>query len=299
MPDDIPQIYVNGTGLRLIQNINTGTLHIADINRPWMVSPPQSVPFTPPVTVNIGVPIVDMPGCVKVNKENAKRDPSRNKNLVNDDPKGNVVLCDGGMPYYEPPDYRANELTWTTVYGEPEEVTGGVDTGDPPPPPDSNTERPDTTEGYKDPDCPGPNELRVGDVTSSGDERVTGHQLITDPNNPKQKICETLYESTTVVEKFLPSANQATTTASIAIVATAAAAATPLLLRVIKPLVKQVIKRVQKALGKKERKLSAAEIKTNKYRKEKGLPELRFGDKKNMVKDLKKSSVQLVDLQWH
>ena len=97
-----------------------------------------------------------------------------------------------------------------------------------------------------------------------------------------------MYESTTVVEKFLPSANQATTTASIAIVATAAAAATPLLLRVIKPLVKQVIKRVQKALGKKERKLSANEIKTNKYRKEKGLPELRFGNKKNMLKDLKK-----------
>ena len=290
MPDDIPQIYVNGTGLRLIQNIDTGTLHIADINRPWMAAPPQSVPFTPPVTVNIGVPIVDMPGCVKVNKENAKRDPSRNKNLVNDDPKGNVVLCDGGMPYYEPPDYQANELTWTTVYGEPEEVTGGVDTGDPPSPPDSNTERPDTTGGYKDPECPGPNELRVGDVTSSGDERVTGHQLITDPNNPKQKICETLYESTTVVEKFLPSANQATTTASIAIVATAAAAATPLLLRVIKPLVKQVIKRVQKALGKKERKLFANEIKTNKYRKEKGLPEIRFGNKKNMLKDLKKSS---------
>ena len=184
----------------------------------------------------------------------------------------------------------ANELTWTTVYGEPEEVTGGVDTGDPPSPPDSNTERPDTTEGYKDPDCPGPNELRVGDVTSSGDERVTGHQLITDPNNSKQKICETLYESTTVVEKFLPSANQATTTVSIAVIATAGAAATPLLLRVIKPLVKQVIKRVQKALGKKEKKLSASEIKTNKYRKEKGLPELRFGDKKNMVKDLRKSS---------
>lgn len=290
MPNDIPQIYVNGTGLRLIQNIDTGTLDIANINRPWMRNTPQSVPFTPPVTVNIGVPIVDMPGCVKVNKENAKRDPSRNKNLVNDDPKGNVVLCDGGMPYYEPPDYQANELTWTTVYGEPEEVTGGVDTGDPPSPPDSNTERPDTTGGYKDPECPGPNELRVGDVTSSGDERVTGHQLITDPNNPKQKICETLYESTTVVEKFLPSANQATTTASIAIVATAAAAATPLLLKVIKPLVKQVIKRVQKALGKKERKLFANEIKTNKYRKEKGLPEIRFGNKKNMLKDLKKSS---------
>ena len=36
---------------------------------------------------------------------------------VNDDPDQNVVLCDGGMPYYEPPDYRADELTWQTVYG--------------------------------------------------------------------------------------------------------------------------------------------------------------------------------------
>ena len=41
-----------------------------------------------------------MPGCVKVHKENA-RDRNRNKNLVNDDPKGNTVLCDAGMPYYE------------------------------------------------------------------------------------------------------------------------------------------------------------------------------------------------------
>ena len=291
MPNNqIPQIFINGSGLRFIQPIDTGTVTIANIPRPWMATPPQAVPYTPPVTVNIGVPVVDMPGCVKVNKENAKRDPSRNKNLVNDDPKGNVVLCDGGMPYYEPPDYQANELTWTTVYGEPEEVTGGVDTGDPPPPPESNTDRPNTPEDYKDPECPGPNQLRVGDVTSSGDERVTGHQLITDPNNPKQKICETLYEPTTTLEKFLPSTNQISTTASIAVVATAAAAATPLLLRVVKPIVQKTIKAIQKKFGKKENRLSAAEIRTNKYRREKGLPELKFGDRKNMIKDLKKSS---------
>ena len=291
MPNnEIPQIYVNGTGLRFIQTIDTGNINISNINRPWMTTPPQSIPFSPPVTVTIGTPVVDMPGCVKVHKENAKRDPSRNKNLVNDDPKGNVVLCDSGMPYYEPPDYRANELTWTTVYGEPEEVTGGVDTGDPPPPPEANTERPNTPKEYKDPDCPGPNQLRVGDVTSSGDERVTGHQLITDPNNPKQKICETLYEPTTTLEKFLPSTNQISTTASIAVVATAAAAATPLLLRVVKPIVQKTIKAIQKKFGKKENRLSAAEIRTNKYRREKGLPELTFGDRKNMIKDLKKST---------
>ena len=48
--------------------------------------------------------------------------------------------------------------------------------------------------------------------------------------------CETLYEPTTVVEKFLPSINQITVTAAIAVVRfTASAAATPLLIRVIKP----------------------------------------------------------------
>ena len=78
--------------------------------------------------------------------------------------------------------------------------------------------------------CPGPGQLRVGDVTQSGDERVIGHQL-----SPDGKTCETLYEATTPVEKYLPSVNQTTTTVAIAVVATAGAAATPLLLRVFKP----------------------------------------------------------------
>ena len=99
-------------------------------------------------------------------------------------------------------------------------------------------------------------------------KRVTGHQLITDPNNPKQKICETLYESTTVAEKFLPSVPQATTTVAIAVIATAGAAATPLLLRIIKP-IGQKQSRQYKKFGKKDSKLSMSELKTNKYRKEK------------------------------
>ena len=64
-----------------------------------------------------------------------------------------------------------------------------------------------------------PANLRVGDITQAGDERVVGHQLIPDPNNPKVNICETLYEPTTAVEKYLPSVNQTTTTVAIAVVA--------------------------------------------------------------------------------
>ena len=275
-PNNIPQIYVNSTGgLRYLSPIETGTVTIANINTPWMRTPPQAIPWTPPVTVNIGVPVVEMPGCVKIHKENARNPQNKSSTLVNDDPDQNVVLCDGGMPYYEPPDYRADELTWQTVYGEPEEQVSGVDTGEPLGPPEADVEPPKTPNEEKEVPCPGPANLRVGDITQAGDERVVGHQLIPDPNNPKVNICETLYEPTTAVEKFLPSVNQTTTTVAIAVVATAGAAATPLLLRVFKPIITKIYKTIQKKLGKKEARLSRNDIIANEYRAKRGLPPIK------------------------
>ena len=275
-PNNIPQIYINSTGgLRYLSPIETGTVTIANINTPWMRTAPQAIPWTPPVTVNIGVPVVEMPGCVKIHKENAKNPSNKSSTLVNDDPNQNVVLCDGGMPYYEPPDYRADELTWQTVYGEPEEQVSGVDTGEPLAPPDADTTPPETPKEDKEVPCPGPANLRVGDITQAGDERVTGHQLIQDPNNPKAQICETIYEPTTAVEKFLPSVNQTTTTVAIAVVATAGAAATPLLLRVFKPIITKLYKTIQQKLGKKEARLSRNDIIANEYRAKRGLPPIK------------------------
>ena len=275
-PNNIPQIYVNSTGgLRYLSPIETGTVTISNINSPWITNPPQAIPWSPPVTVNIGVPVVEMPGCVKVHKENAKNPSNKSSTLVNDDPNQNVVLCDGGMPYYEPPDYRADELTWQTVYGEPEEQVSGVDTGEPLGPPEADVEPPKTPNEEKEVPCPGPANLRVGDITQAGDERVVGHQLIPDPNNPKVNICETLYEPTTAVEKFLPSVNQTTTTVAIAVVATAGAAATPLLLRVFKPIITKLWKTLQKKLGKKEARLTRNDIIANEYRAKRGLPPIK------------------------
>jgi hypothetical protein len=275
-PNNIPQIYINSTGgLRYLSPIETGTVTIANINTPWMRTAPQAIPWTPPVTVNIGVPVVEMPGCVKIHKENARNPQNKSSTLVNDDPNQNVVLCDGGMPYYEPPDYRADELTWQTVYGEPEEQVSGVDTGEPLGPPEADVEPPKTPNEEKEVPCPGPANLRVGDITQAGDERVVGHQLIPDPNNPKVNICETLYEPTTAVEKFLPSVNQTTTTVAIAVVATAGAAATPLLLRVFKPIITKIYKTIQKKLGKKEARLSRNDIIANEYRAKRGLPPIK------------------------
>ena len=118
--------------------------------------------------------------------------------------------------------------------------------------------------------CPGPGQLRVGDITQSGDERVTGHELSADG-----KTCITLYEPTTAAEKFLPSTNQATTTLAVAVIATAGAAATPIILRIVKPIITKIWKTLQKKLGKDVKRLSLSEIKTNKYREKKGLPPLK------------------------
>ena len=89
-----------------------------------------------------------------------------------------------------------------------------------------------------------------------------------------------MYEPINVVEQYLPSAQVATTTASIAAVAgTSALLANPLadlLLRVFKPAIKQVLTKVNKMLGKTPYKPTQAELKTNEYRVKKGLVGINF-----------------------
>ncbi len=97
-----------------------------------------------------------------------------------------------------------------------------------------------------------------------------GHRLI-----DNGKTCETLYEPTTTVEKFLPSVNQTTTTVAIAVVATAGAAATPLLIRVIKPIIKKLWTTLQKKLGKGKKK---EELTSDKILKKNGMKKLRITD---------------------
>jgi len=289
----IQNIEVNGTGIPLIRSDNVNTIGVnnawvADIRnvnvqdtRTWVINPPQAIPPTVPVTVNAGTPIVNMPGCVKVHKENAKNPRNKSKSLVNDDPKQNVVLCDGGMPYYQPPDYDYRELSWRTVYMDQDEEAEGVDTGDPPDTSVPDTPKPPATETPEgDPDCPGPLDPRIGAVGPSEKEKVVGHELQPDPNNLNKKICVALYEDINIVEQYLPSAQVVVTTATIASVAASSALlAKPLadlLLKVVKPAVKKVIGKVNAILGKTPYRLTEAEKKTNQYRVKKGLLEIPF-----------------------
>ena len=60
------------------------------------------------VTVNIGVPIVDMPGCVKYHPD-AKKNREQ-PNLKEEDSQGTRVLCDADYPTYDAMDYTPEDL---------------------------------------------------------------------------------------------------------------------------------------------------------------------------------------------
>ena len=227
-----------------IQEIGVPNVTIPQVKQSdWIYGIPFIPNNDPPVTLQIGFPIVEMPGCVKMhqdNKDHVTRLPF-DKDLVNQDEKGSTTLCPHGeYPSYDAMDYQPEQLLITR------------ETPPPPvePPPTPPEFKPDAIpETEQEVACPGPGQLRVGDITQSGDERVTGHELSVDG-----KTCVTLYESTTVVEKFLPSTNQATNTLAIAVIATAGATATPLILRIVKPVIKKITDTVRKKLGKGKKK---------------------------------------------
>ena len=62
---------------------------------------------------------------------------------------------------------------------------------------------------------------------------------------------------------------------ALAVVATAGAAATPLLIRIIRPVIKKLWTTIQKKIGKNVELPTRAEIQTNKYREKKGLPPIK------------------------
>ena len=283
----IPNVGIGIVGVKGIGNVNTissNSITVADA-RIWTIQPPNVYNLDPPVVVNIGKPIVNMPGCVKVNKQNTGRDPSKNKQLVNDDPKGNTVLCDGGMPYFNPPEYQYDRLTWQTFYGDQPEA-GGVDTGDPPDPVTPETPAPPVTPPTTSEDipCPPPNAKRIGDLNQAGTERVKAYELQPDPANRENEICVTLWEPIPFVDKYLPSPQIVTTTAGIAAVATTSALlAKPLadlLLKVVKPVVKKAIGKVKSLLGKKEPVLSRREKILSQRERNRAVMELRRALKK-------------------
>ena len=230
----------------------------------------------PPVTLDIGFPIVEMPGCVWKHQDDRRSYSSIDpwdKNLVENDPDGSGVLCpSGSMPFYHTINFEPENRLPTIVARR----------GEPPPPPPS----PDTSKAVppdEDVECPGPNSPRIGDVAQNKTEKVSGFELSKDG-----KICIVLYEDIGVVEQYLPAPQVVATTGGIAVVATTSALlAKPLadlLLKVVKPLVKKTIGKIQKMLGKTPHRPTVSEIQTNQYREKKGMLPIKFGQKKKSPK---------------
>ena len=229
-----------------IPDIEVRDLDIKPINIPdmpsWLTSsPPQAIPIYPPVTEQVGIPIIDMPGCVEAHEQ----DEGDNKNLVTDDPKGVKIFCDAGMPSYNPMDYNRSKLKFE--YEAPVPPIKPTNTPEVKAPEVPNTSKAVTAKV----ECPTESQALkepVGHI--KGDEKVTEYRLV-------GKECIQVTEKLNIPEQVvgnLPSAGAVTATASIAVVATTSALlAKPLadlLLKAVKPAVKKVLKKVATLRGK-------------------------------------------------
>ena len=107
-----------------ISDVEIQGLAIPSVPHTWINSPHVSIPKVPSITdtLYIGVPIINVPGCVEAHKDGRK-----NKVLKDDDPDGTQVFCDAETPSFDPIEYTPEDL---------------IIIQEAPPPPVSNTEQP-------------------------------------------------------------------------------------------------------------------------------------------------------------
>jgi hypothetical protein len=188
--------------------------------------------ITPPVTVQVGLPIVDIPGCVETRDTDDLREV---------DPRGNMVLCDGGIPSYNPINFEPNRIVPT--------APAGVDTRQPKTPvspelPETPKIPPATTAKVDCPTAAQQSKEPVGTYVEGFRKKVTEYKLI---GNECVQITEAVPLPQQIVAG-LPSGGQAVQVGSIAVVATSSALlAKPLadiLLKAVKPTIKKVMKKI-------------------------------------------------------
>jgi len=258
-----------------IPEINIRDLSVNSVPT-WAIDPPIAVPIYPPVTSQVGIPIVNVPGCIE-----SHTDSDENANLANNDPDQVKIFCDGEMPSFNPINYDARRLQYETEKKSQE--VPPVRSPEPPEQPDPPTPQTPAVPNTPNKDIPCPTEAQdlkepVGFV--KGDQKVIDYRLV-------GRECIQVTEDIGITEQIvgnIPSAGAVTATASIAVVATSSAIfAKPLadlLLRVVKPVVKKALTKVQSLLGKKPRRLTHQEVIANRYREKRGLPSLKDPKKK-------------------
>ena len=179
---------------------------------------------------NISKPIVDIPGCVRVHRNNLTSLIDSDK-----DEYGTYTECGNVcIPSFEPLQYNPNEFVYTQSETPQNQEQEFVQPTVEPPKYEPKKKKEDLLFVA----CPGKKDQRVGDYRNEFKlERVIGHERSEDGTE-----CITLYESTKFIEQYIPNRPQLVSTAVIATVA----ASTPLLLNIVKPLVKNLIKKLTK-----------------------------------------------------
>ena len=225
-----------------LNDVRIGDVVIRDVPK-WLSSdPPMALPVAPPITMEVGTPIVNIPGCVEAHKDNKE-----NVNLKNEDDKGVMTLCDAGTPYYTAIDYDRNKIVLEQEPPEPPAYKA------PPAPEAPETKTPEVpkTEAPM-PECPTREQQLKNPIGKilEGNKKITGYELV-------GKECLMVTEQLDIVDQVIsniPNAGAVTTTASIAVVATTSALlAKPfadLLLRIVKPVTKKIIKKIASIRGK-------------------------------------------------
>src|SRR6056300_1002056 len=170
----------------------------------YLMYPTQSLPVAPAVTLQIGTPIVDLPGCVEAH-------PDGNPQLAQDDPRGARTYCDGSVPSFNPIEFEPNQIIPTQ---KPK-----VDTKQPKAPEAPDLPIPKTPPATAKVDCPTAAQAAkepVGTYLEGFRKKVTDYQLVGNQ-------CIQITESVPLPEQIvagLPAAGTVVTTSSIAVVAT-------------------------------------------------------------------------------
>ena len=269
---EIPRIRTDQIRI-VVQNIDIGEVGIPDVRSSVIPEPTYSIPNAAPVTVDLGVPVVDLPGCVEAHETNN----AKNDKVTEDDENGLVTYCDSGIPSFSTINYEPEQMIFTK-----EEEVPPVKS---PEPPKADTEVPapkvpDTSPVTAQIECPTKEQLQkepVGFLFDSGRKKITGYRL-------EGNQCIREVEDVPIVNQVvnaIPPAGTITTTASIAVVATTSALlAKPfadILLRVVKPVTKKVIKKIASIRGK-ETKVESVRERRDAQR-----------DRVNAIQDLRKA----------
>jgi len=167
------------------------------------------------------------------------------------------------IPSYTPLEYNPNKIQFVQDPSTPNPP-------DPPKTPEADLPGDEVIPEEKEIDCPAKDQAyRLGDIRNAkAKEKVIGFEVI-------NKKCVEIWGPTNIADKYLPSASVAATTFATVVLATTAATLTPILTKALKPIFKQLITRAKKLIGKKEKKLTPSEIKTNLYRQKRDLPPLK------------------------